>query len=108
MEGRGVETSRCQLCSDICLVTINFILKWITEDTLDELGLYCKTQPKSRLHLARVKEGGECILHYCHSAHLWIQKRSRQACCELRLCVAAVLMWEEKMSLEFHMSKQVL
>lgn len=55
MEGQGAETSRCQLCNDICLVMINFIFKWIREDTLDELGLYCKTQHKSGLYLVMVK-----------------------------------------------------
>lgn len=53
--GPVAEISRCQLCGDMCFMMINFILKWLRADILDEPGLYCKTQHKCGLCLAVVR-----------------------------------------------------
>lgn len=67
---RVAETSRCQLCDDICLAMISFIWKWLRREILDELGLYCKIpQERALLGDGEVRYHA-CVLHYCHSSHL--------------------------------------
>lgn len=50
------EMSRCQLCGDVCLTMINFIMKWLRADILDELSFYCKPQVRALLGGGEVRQ----------------------------------------------------
>lgn len=53
--GKNIPGGGGALCDDDILVVFNFTRKWVGGDILDELDVHCKTQHKSRLHLAMVR-----------------------------------------------------